>query len=100
MAMIATVAQVAEHLRIDDITAESDSLEKMIKSASAMVLDYVEQQPNEEEGYEYPDQMYQATLLLVGDMYRYRDGGSPNYTEAALPSSVRALLHPLKTFGL
>ena len=49
---------------------------------------------------EIPYQMQAATLLLVGDMHRYRDSACPAYAAATLPPHVRALLYPLKTFGL
>ena len=106
MSMIVTRTQAAEHLRIDNPDAEADSLDLLILAASAVVLDYLEMEladfgDSDSDGeVEVPYQVQAATLLLVGDMHRYRDAGSPEYTEATLPSPVRALLYPLKTWGL
>lgn len=106
MSMLVTRAQAAAHLRIDDATAEADDLDLKIQAASAVVLDYLEM---EEEDFgdsdsdgvvEVPEQVQAATLLLVGDMYRHRDAGSPQYSDALLPPAVRALLYPLKSWGI
>lgn len=121
MTMIVTRQQAADHLRIDNATAEADDLDLKILAASAVVLDYIELSHDDYteiventeldsddsdwdsdwEDYEeiiYPLQA--ATLLLVGEFHRYRDGGSPNYTDANLPPVVRAILYPLKSWGL
>lgn len=107
MSMLVTVEQAAKHLRIDDdqIEYERDDLTLKIHAASGVVLDYLEMAiddfgDSDSDGREIPYQVQAATLLLIGDMHRYRDAGSPNYTEATLPSSVRALLYPLKTWGI
>lgn len=104
MVMLVTWQQAADHLRIDDATAEADDLDLKILAASAVVMDYVEMDEadfiDSDGDVAIPFRMQAATLLLVGDMHRYRDGGSPDYNEANLPSCVRALLYPLKTFGL
>jgi len=127
MTMIVTRAQAAAHLRIDDSTDEAADLDLKIQAASAIVLDYIEWTPDRyvaateinelDSDYEidsdwdedwdsdwlgdedYLFTLKAATLLLVGDMHRYRDGGSPNYTEAFLPPAVRALLYPVKSWG-
>jgi hypothetical protein len=117
MSMIVTRQQAADHLRIDDASAEADSLDLMVQAASAVALDYIEMveadfeteiDSDSDSDWDsdldtvpvYPYQLQAAVLLLVGDMYRYRDGGSPDYNEATLPAPVRALLYPLKTFGI
>lgn len=127
MTMIVTRQQAADHLRIDDATAEASSLDLLITAASAIVLDYIEwtharyadvlEIDELDSDYEFDsdwdldwdsdwlgdeDHLYSlkaATLLLVADMHRYRDGGSPNYSEANLPPAVRAILYPIKTWG-
>jgi len=127
MTMIVTRAQAAAHLRIDDSTDEAADLDLKIQAASAIVLDYIEWTPGRyahvleidelDSDYEidsdwdedwdsdwlgdedYLFTLKAATLLLVGDMHRYRDAGSPNYSEATLPSAVRALLYPVKSWG-
>ena len=103
--MLVTVKQAADHLRIDNYADEISDLTLKIEAASEIVLNYVEQ---EEDDYEedsngdstVPKTLQAATLLLVGDMHRHRDTELPKYTEATLPPAVRALLHPLKTWGL
>jgi len=127
MTMIVTRTEAAAHLRIDDSTDEAADLDLKIQAASAVVLDYIEWTPDRyvaaneiddlDSDYEidsdwdddwdsdwlgdedYLDTLKFATLLLLGDMHRYRDGGSPNYGEATLPSPVRALLYPIKSWG-
>jgi len=127
MTMIITRAQAAAHLRIDDATDEAADLDLKIQAASAVVLDYIEWTPDRyvavneinelDSDYEIDsdwdedwdsdwlgdeDSIFQikaAVLLLVGDMHRYRDAGSPNYSEATLPPPVRALLYPIKSWG-
>lgn len=104
--MLVTRRQAADHLRIDDIASEVEDLDLKIFAASAVVLDYVEMteedfSDSDSDGeLNIPYQLKAATLLLLGDMHRYRDAGSPVYSEAFLPSSVRSLLYPLKTWGL
>jgi len=127
MTMIVTRAQAASHLRIDDVTDEAADLDLKIQAASAIVLDYIEWTPDRyvatqeiaelDSDYEidsewdedwdsdwlgdedYLDTIKAAVLLLVGEMHRYRDGGSPNFDGASLPSVVRAVLYPVKSWG-
>lgn len=105
MAMIVSIEEAAEHLRIDDYSVEEADLTLKIMAASAIVLDYVEQLEEDFADYEgipdYPYQMKAATLILLGDLHRHRDSESPAMRDGAtLPSAVRALLYPLKTWGL
>jgi len=106
MSALVTRQQAADHLRIDDIASEVDDLDLKIAAASGVVLDYLEMTiddfaDSDSDGeFDVPFQIKAATLLLIGDMHRNRDAGSPVYGEAFLPSSVRALLYPLKTWGL
>lgn len=106
MNMIVTRAQAAAHLRIDDADAEGSDLDLKIAAASAVVLDYLEMEftdfgDSDSDGNpEFPEQIMAATLLMVGELHRSRDGGSANYSEANLPAPIRALLYPLKTWGI
>jgi len=106
MSMLVTRQQVADHLRIDDATDEANDLDLKIYAASAAVLDYIEMEladfgDSDSDGeIEVPYQVQAAVMLLVGDMHRYRDAGSPQYNVATLPPSVCALLYPLKTWGI
>lgn len=105
MTMLVTRQQAADHLRIDDATDEADDLDLKIMAASEIVLDYLEMTiddfgDSDSDGREIPYAIQAATLLLVGDMHRYRDSGAPTYTEALLPPPVRSLLYPLKTWGI
>lgn len=106
MSMLVTRQQAADHLRVDDPTAESDDLDLKILAASGVVLDYLEMTiddfgDSDSDGIvEVPYQIQAAVLLLVGDMHRYRDSGAPTYSDALLPSAVRSLLYPLKTWGI
>ena len=103
MAMLVTRKEAADHLRIDDVVAEKDDLDLKIQAASAAVLDYIEMEADDfldSDGYDVPFQIKAAILLLVGDMYHYRGSGAPNYDEATLPGPIRALLYPVKTWGI
>lgn len=122
MTMIVTRQQAADHLRIDDPSAEADDLDLKILAASEIVLDYLETSASDyetesedddyyyasgpsgdddsETEYNWPYQLQVATLLLVGDMHRYRSSDIPKYTDASLSPAVRAILYPLKTFGI
>lgn len=103
--MLLTVKQAADHLRIDDYADEVADLTLKIEAASEIVLGYVERT---EEDYQedssgdstVPKILQSAVLLLVGDMYRHRDTEMKEYNGAALPPAVRAILYPLKTFGV
>jgi hypothetical protein len=105
MARIVSLEEAIEHLRIDDYVAEEAVLDLYIQAASGVVLDYLEREEWDFADYEgipdYPFQMKAATLLLIGDLYRFRDSSSnAPRSVASLPHSVRALLYPLKTWGL
>ena len=103
--MLVTVKQAADHLRIDDYADEISDLTLKIEAASEIVLGYIEQTeedyPEDSNGEStVPKALQAATLLLVGDMHRYRDSNMPNYKdEAHLPPAVRALLFQSKTWG-
>ena len=122
--MIVTRQQAADHLRIDDATPEADDLDLKILAASSAVLTYVERDvsyyettteddeyysasgptadDDSDATYDFPYEMQAAVLLLVGDMHRFRDSGDFQYKlgPAQLPQTVRALLYPLKSFGI
>lgn len=121
MPMIVTRQQAMDHLKIDDATDEADDLDLKILAASAIVLDFLETEASDyadssdDSGdssgsgssggsgsttYDWPYQLQAATLLLVGDMHRYRDTGIPTYSDTQLPQAVRAILFPLKSWGL
>ncbi|RLC31988.1 hypothetical protein DRH13_02275 [Candidatus Woesebacteria bacterium] len=126
MPMIVTRQQAMDHLRIDDATDEADDLDLKILAASAVILDYIERDSEDYEvddsdssndsdsssddsssgdaggssEYDWPYQVQAAVLLLVGDLHRHRDSEMPKYSEATLPPAVRALIYPLKSFGL
>lgn len=106
MTMLVTRAQAAAHLRIDDATDEAADLDLKIKAASGMVLDYLEMSAEDfgdsdsDGNPEIPEKVQAAVLLLVGDLHSNRNAGSKAYEGASLPSSVAAILYPLKTWGL
>lgn len=123
MTMIVTRQQAADQLHIDDATPEADDLDLKIMAASAIVLDYIERDVSyyetttvddeyyaegvtaDDDGtteYDFPYQLQQAVLILVGDFHRYRDSGDFQYkmNPAQLPNYVRAILYPLKSFGI
>jgi len=82
MSMLVTVEQTAAHLRIDDYTDEALDLNFKIQAASAIILDYLEMSiddfgDSDSDGREVPYSIQAATLLLIGDMHRYRDSGAP-----------------------
>ena len=108
MTMVVTRQQAADQLRIDDAAPEGNDLDLKIEAASAAALDYIERDASDYEvsggsgTYSFPYQLQQAVLAFVGDMYRYRDSGDFQYKQggAQLPQTVRAILYPLKTFGI
>jgi hypothetical protein len=82
--------------------AEDMDLELMIQSASAAVMNYLGKPLRfyeEDSDYlgEVPQEVQLAVLLLVGILYRDRDGmEAKDWPHGYLPTPVIAFLYPLR----
>jgi hypothetical protein len=113
MTKLVSLEQAKFHLRIDDASSggndDDTDLELKIRAASAAVLRYIglvqdwldsSGEPIVESGGDtaVPADVVAATLLLVGDLYKERDGkNESDWEHGFLPLSVRSLLFPLRT---
>lgn len=107
MAMLVTLQQAKDHLRIDNDADDAD-LELKIRAASGSVLNYIRSGADvfldssgeaalDSNGIAIgiPVEIQQATLLLLGYFYRDRDADSEGaYEMGYLPRAVTALLYP------
>lgn len=109
MTMLVSLDQALLHLRIDTDTAgaadESD-IRLKIMGASAAVLNYIGRDqmfldtygdPLDDSSGDpiVPADVQAATLLLLGDLYRNRDGeNTAEWEYGFLPRSCQALLFP------
>lgn len=99
--MIVSLEQVKEHLRIDH-DAEDADLTLKIKAASRMILEYVKRSESDYDEdsdgiLEVPYTMKMACLIMVGILYRDRDGTeSDKWQQGFLPFSVTALIYNLR----
>lgn len=110
--MLVTLAQASNHIR-RDTTADDADLELKVMAASQMVMNYIEEAGEDwgdsagdpildsngfAQNVPYPIQA--ATLMLVGYLYRERDGSNEYQTQIAgfyLPIGVTAILYPYRT---
>lgn len=93
------------HLRIDH---DDDDVEVMAYAAAAesIVVEYVDRplmatgsaipDPNDDDAIVVPPPAIAAILLVLGDLYEYREPGSRPLVDAMLPPAVRALLAPYR----
>ncbi len=116
MTMIVTLEEGKSHLRVDHDLDDNDITIK-IMAASSAVLEYIgdAQYRFIDTGGEMLDfdtsteqselralhRVRQATLVLLGDMYRYRDPQAndvvdPRFGYGYLPRAVTALLYSLR----
>lgn len=104
MAAFTTLNDVKARLRID--TNDDDaSLDALIEAATGIVINHLKAAAKpylDEEGKvsgdaEIPPVIQTATIILVGYLYRDPDQDPErSFDEAALPTPVRALLHPIR----
>ena len=110
--MLVTVEQAKERLRVTHDTEDAD-LTNMIEGASAAVLNYLgidgsafyvptnsESEVSSSESdpqLVVPAEVQTATLILVGMLYRDRDGvEAKDWEHGYLPKPVTAFLYPLR----
>lgn len=109
MVMLVSLDQASNHLRRDTDADDAD-LELKIEAASRAVLNYLKDAEilstflNSDGDVDYesdgipidvPQEIQQATLLLVGYFYKNRDSSS-DFQMGYLPPAVMALLYPLR----
>lgn len=117
MTRLVTLEQAKEHLRVDHTLDDAD-IDLKMQAASAVVLQYIGDAQylfldtggdllaldtstsalEDVTGLRVQRTAQQATLLLLGDMYRHR--GAHEITSAPgtdLPIAVAALLRPYRT---
>lgn len=110
--MLVTLQQARDHLRSDDSDDDND-LELKVLAASAVVMNYIQYLDESIELFTdtngdpltdtdglVPDVPYAikaATLLLIGYLYRNRDGDPDKaFSHNQLPWDVTALLAPYR----
>lgn len=110
---LVTVQEASDHVR-RDTGADDDDFELKVEAASELVLDYLGDaadgwtdsggQPLEDsngEALDVPKRVKAATLIMVGYLYRERDGSNENQVPTQwgygyLPVGVTALLYSLR----
>lgn len=110
---LVTLAQARDHLR-SDTDADDSSVDLMIEAASEAVMGYLEDYIltfTDSSGEVYTDsngdpvgvpvRVQQATLMMVGYLYRERDGSQEHKVDSQfgygyMPQGVTALLFPLR----
>lgn len=101
MEKLVTLAEVKAGLRIES-NDEDTLLESLIAAASGAVVNYLKGQAavlltNNDSPPETPPVIKQATVLLVGYLYRNTDSDEGGAFEMGyLPKPVMALLYPLR----
>lgn len=115
MVMLVSLQQASDHLR-RDTTDDDNDLTLKIKAASAAIMAYLggdivpllsTGEPEEDSNgiaIDVPDQVMQATLIVIGMLYAdrdapdFRDGGTDDRLgKISLPKTVHWLLDPLRT---
>lgn len=105
MVSLVTLEEASDHLRRDSGDDDGD-LALKIEAASDAVLDYLQVDGLDwldSDGYCHaPARVKQATLLLLGEFYRNRDGEQSGAVDAQygygyLPRPVVALLYSLRS---
>ena len=100
MTQLVTLQEASDHLRRDLDDGGDADLNLKIEAASQAVIQYLGWT---EIPAEVPAIVKAATLNLIGEMYRERDGemsGQNGYGYGYLPVGVIALLYPLRTPSL
>lgn len=101
MVMLVDLETTKVRLRIDN-DAEDDDLELLIRGASASVLAYLNYgldyyNDSTGEAVDVPELVQNAVLLLIGILYRDRDGEEADkWEQGYLPRPVTSILYPLR----
>jgi hypothetical protein len=107
--MLVSLKQAKDHLNIDTDDKDDDVYQKIF-GASAMVVNYLKsaadvfldtngepEMDSMNEPVGVPDEVQSATLLMIGYLYRDRDGDTDKaYEMGYLPRPVTAILTPLR----
>jgi len=98
---IVTLAQVKSHLRVDN-DLEDDDLALKLLAAQSAVLTYLKSSSVDTlmdgSPSEFQFAISAATLLMVGYLYRNRDGDEDQAFDGNyLPGPVKSLLLPYRT---
>lgn len=107
MAMLVSLQQAKDHLRVDN-SAEDNDLTLKIHAASAAVLNYIRNgadvftdssgEPvldSNDSPIGIPYEVQAATLLMIGYLWRMRDNNEDGeFDMGYLPKPVMALLYP------
>lgn len=113
MVMLVSLTQAREHLRVDS-TDEDNDLTLKIHAASGAVLNYIRNGADvftdsagdpildsNDSPIGIPFEIQAATLLMLGYLYRDRDGDPDKaYEMGYLPRPVTALLYPYRVPSL
>jgi hypothetical protein len=107
MASLVTLDAVKQSLHVDT-SADDTMLQLLIKAASQAVITYLKDQAeelfdleaasgNSPEDADVPEDIQQATILLVGYWYDQSDERDKSFESAKLPAPVAAMLIPYRT---
>ena len=108
MVMLVSLAQASEHLRRDTDDDDNDLTLKIHAASGAVIaylkngatfLDSADEVETDSFGdpINVPANVQAATLLLLGVLYRDREGSNESFIERGyLPNAVVALLYPLR----
>lgn len=111
--MLVSLEQASNHLRRDSSDDDSDLIIK-IKAASRAVVTYMDGgadffldsagdaiEDSNGTAIGVPDDVQAATLMMVGLLYKTRDGEAgtinPDFSSGFLPDVVTCLLYPYRT---
>ena len=94
MTMLVTLDEAKAHLRIDGADSDGE-ITLLTEAASEVVLRYIKVPSEEEIPADGADSVKAATLLVLGNLFRF--GGDELNPETVLSLSVRAVLHSLRT---
>ena len=110
MTMLVTLNQAKKHLHVTH-TADDADITLKVHAASGAVINYLKTSAeawidssgeviSDSNGVTtVPQEVQQATLVLLGWMYNYREGETgetPAFQMGYLPAPVTALLYPLR----
>lgn len=109
MTMLVTLDQAKAHLRVTHSSDDAD-IELKVEAASGAVLNYLKSAADaflDSSGEPImttdsppvstvPREVQQATLLMLGWMFNFREGEGQGMTPGYLPVAVVSLLYPLR----
>lgn len=101
------IALVKKHLRVFH-SDEDETIAAYQAAAENIVVEYLDREvlevdatlpdPNEQDTMLVTPALVAAVLLLVGDLYEFREADAESKGDAVLPRAVRSLLAPYRVW--